>query len=103
MRVEEAQARKEYIKRVRQSFDAPGRSYEFEKKPVSNEGETNEFWFAKLRFIIAALLFAAYVFCDQTGMKVYRYSAGEVAEKIAKNYDYIEAKEEVMQALKSLD
>ncbi len=99
MRIEEAEARKAYIQRVRQSFDAPGRSYEFEKAPEQQADETNEFAFVKIRLLIAALIFAAYVFCDQAGMKIYQYSTREVAQKIAKDYDYNEAKDEVMQVL----
>ena len=55
----------------------------------------------KLRFLAAALIFAAYIFCDRAGVKIYRYSTGEVAEKIAKGYDYSEAREEVMQVFRA--
>ena len=102
MRIEEAEARKAYIQRVRQSFDTPGRKYEFEKEAAVKGEEASEFMFMKIRFLIAALIFAAYVLFDQTGMKIYEYSTGEVAEKIAKDYDYIRAKEEAVQVFKSL-
>ena len=87
MRIEEAEARKAYIQRVRQSFDTPGRKYEFEKEAAVKGEEASEFMFMKIRFLIAALIFAAYVLFDQTGMKLYEYSTGEVAEKIAKGCD----------------
>ena len=103
MRMEDVNARKAYIKRVRQSFDAPGRGYEFEKSPDVKEEGPNEFLFVKLRFLAAALIFAAYIFCDRAGVKIYRYSTGEVAEKIAKGYDYSEAREEVMQGFRALE
>ena len=102
MRIEEAEARKAYIQRVRQSFDTPGRKYEFEKEAAVKGEEASEFMF-KIRCLVAALIFAAYVLFDQTGMKIYEYSTGEVAEKIAKDYDYIRAKEEAVQVFKSLE
>ena len=102
MRMDEVEARKAYIQRVRQSFDTPGRKYEFEKEAAPDREENNEILFVKIRLVVAALLFAAYVFCDQTGIKVYRYTAGEVAQQIAKNYDYLEAKDEVMAVFQAL-
>ena len=102
MRIEEAEARKAYIQRVRQSFDTPGRKYEFEKEAAVKGEEASEFMFMKIRFLIAALIFAAYVLFDQTGMKIYEYSTGEL-NKIAKDYDYIRAKEEAVQVFKSLE
>ena len=103
MRMEEVEARRAYVQKVRQSFDAPGRQYEFEKRPSGKEERTDDFLFAKIRFLIAALLFAGYVFCDRTGTLIYRYSAEQVVETIAEDYDYNQAKEEVMQVFKRLN
>ena len=102
MRMEDVEARRAYVQRVRQSFDQPGRKYEFEKEQAATEQENDDFLFIKIRFLIAVLIFAAYVFCDQTGTMIYQFSTDEVAEKIAKDYDYMDAKEEVMQVFKSL-
>lgn len=103
MRMEDVDERRAYVQRVRQSFDAPGRQYGFEKSPAVKEEGADDFLFVKIRFLIAALLFAAYVFCDQTGTLIYRYSAKQVAETIAENYEYDQAKEEVMQVFKRLN
>ena len=103
MRMEDVNARRDYIQKVRQSFDKPGRQYEFEKEPAAGGQEADDFLFMKIRFIIAAFLFAAYVFCDRTGTMIYRYSAHDVAEKISKDYDYDEVKQEVMQVFNQLN
>ncbi len=103
MRMEDVEARRAYVQKVRQSFDAPGRRYEFEKNPAAKEEGDRDVFFIKIRLLIAALLFAGYVFCDQTGTLIYRYTAEQVVETITKNYDYDQAKEEVMQVFKRGD
>ena len=98
MRMEEVDARKAYIQKVRKSFDSPERSYEFEKGN-NTKGEAEEgFSFFKIRLLVAVLLFAAYVFCDRTGTFLYGYSAKDVAEEIAQDLDYQKAGEEIVQA-----
>ncbi len=99
MRMEDVNARKAYIQKVRKSFDSPNRNYEFEKESVTKGEAADGFSFFKVRLLIAVFIFAAYVLCDQTNTGFYHYSTKEVAEKIAQDYDYSHAKEEVLQVL----
>ena len=98
MRMEDVDARKAYIQKVRNSFDSPARNYEFETGG-STKGEANEgFSFFKIRLLIAVVLFAAYVYCDRTGTFFYGYSAEDVAKVIAQDLDYQTTGEELVQA-----
>ncbi|MBO5372045.1 MAG: hypothetical protein J6A75_04910 [Lachnospiraceae bacterium] len=98
MRIEDVNARKAYIQSVRQSFDNPNRTYEFEYDTNHTKGEAEDsFSFCKVRLLIAVFIFAAYVLCDQTNTSFYQYSTQEVADKIAQNYDYTKIQEEVVQ------
>lgn len=99
MRMEEVNARKAYIQNVRKSFDSPNRNYEWEKEYNTKGEATDGFSFFKMRLLIAVLIFAAYVLCDQTNTMVYEYSTKDVVQKIAENYDYDDTMEKVMQAL----
>ena len=99
MRMEEVNARKDYIQKVRQSFDAPDRNYEFQYETDTKGEASDDFSFFKVRMLIAVLIFAVYVFCDKTGTKVYQYTAEDVADEIARTYDYNEAREEIVQVL----
>lgn len=95
MRMKDVDARKEYIRSVRKSFDLPKRQYEFEKES-EQKGETGDsFSFFKIRMLLAGFIFAAYVLCDKTGTKFYDVSTQEISEKIAQNYDYGKVEEEV--------
>lgn len=97
MRMEDVDARKAYIQNVRKSFDSPGRRYEFEKEPDTKGEAEGGFSFFKIRLIIAALLFAAYIYCDRTNAVVYNVSTKEVTEKIAADFDYEKARDEIIE------
>lgn len=99
MRIEDVNARKAYIQSVRKSFDAPNRRYEWKDTSDTKEEATDSFSFFKVRILIAIFIFVAYVLCDQTNTMFYDYSTEEVAEKIAENYDYNQAKDKVMQVM----
>ena len=97
MRMEDVNARKTYIQNVRKSFDLPNRRYEFEKES-DTKGEAEEgSSFFKLRLLIAAVLFAAYIFCDRTNTVLYHVSTKEVSEMVTKDFDYGDVKEELQQ------
>ena len=97
MRMEDVNARKAYIQNVRKSFDSPGREYEFQKN-TDTKGEAMEgFSFFKVRLIAAALIFAAYIFCDKTNTAVYTLTAKDVSEKIVENMDYEKARGEILE------
>lgn len=98
MRMEDVNARKAYIQNIRKSFDSPGRKYEFEKE-TDTKGEAQEgFSFFKVRLLIAALLFAAYIYCDRADVVVYDVSAKDVTEKISADFNYKKAGEEILEA-----
>lgn len=100
MRMEDVNARKAYVQKVRSSFDSPKRRYEFEKGPISQEEASDGFPFWKVRLFIAALLFAAYIFCDRTNTEISHISMKEVSDEIAKDFSYEDAKEGALQAWK---
>lgn len=97
MRMEDVDARRNYIKNVRDSFDSPRRRYEFEQEK-DTKGEAEEgFSFFKVRLFLAALLFAAYVYCDRSGTVVQGYSAKDIVQEIAREINYEKAGEEALQ------
>lgn len=99
MRMEDVDARRAYIESARRSFDARNGSYEFEKEPEHKKGEaSDELSFFKIRFVIAALLFAAYIFCEKTDASVYDMTAKKISEKIEKTFDYRTAGDRAWQA-----
>lgn len=102
MRMKDVDARKAYIQKVRSSFDSPGRRYEFEKEPAANAEAPEGFPFFKARLFVAALLFAAYVLFDQTGMEISHISMKRVSEEISRNFNYEDAKEGALQAWRSI-
>lgn len=102
MRMKDVNARKDYIQKVRKSFDAPDRRYEFEREPVTKGEAEESFSFLKVRLLLAVLLFAGYVFCDRTNTDIYRFSTKEISEKIAHDFNYDDAKEGAMQVWKML-
>lgn len=102
MKMEDVNARKEYIKNIRKSFDSPERKYEFEKESDTKGEAAEGFSFFKIRLIIAALLFAAYIYCDRTNAVVYHVSTKEVTEKISADFDYEKARDEVLEAFHAI-
>ncbi len=97
MRMEDVNARKAYVENIRKSFDSPNRRYEFEKEAdTKGEAEDGSSFF-KFRLLIAALLFAAYIFCDRTNTVFYHISTEEVAETIARDFNYSNVQEELQQ------
>ncbi len=101
MRMEDVNARRAYIQSVRKSFDAPGREYEW-KKEADTKGEAMEgFSFFKARLLIAALLFAAYVFCDRTDRALYHVTMKQISDEIVRDVDYTAVREEVMQVFRA--
>ncbi len=98
MRMEEVDKRKAYIQQVRKSFDLPERSYEFERD-LDTKGEVQEgFSFFKVRLLVAAFIFGAYVLCDYTKTNFYQYSTKDVAKMIEQEFDYDGMKEKALQA-----
>ncbi len=68
-----AQARKQYIEEVRRSF-----RHEEEDEYDNNEPSAGAASFFKVRLLIAACIFTAFVLCDQTGSRFYNYTTDEI-------------------------
>lgn len=100
MRMKDVDARRDYIQKIRKSFDSPERNYEWERGDET-QGEAGSFSFFKLRLLIAVFIFAAYILCDQTGSMFYHYSTRDIAEKIEENYDYSRVEDYVMTMVNS--
>ncbi len=102
MRMEDVNARKAYIQNVRKSFDSPGREYEFKREPDTKGEAAEGFSFFKIRLVAAALLFAAYIYCDRTNTVVYHVSTKEVMEKIEADFDYEKARNEIVEVFHAI-
>lgn len=97
MRMEEVNARKAYIQNIRKSFDSPGKSYEWEQSRETQGEASDSFSFFKVRLLLAVFIFAAYILCDRTNTLFYRYSAGDIVEKIEENYNLEETGQELLE------
>lgn len=83
--------RRRYIKEIRNSFEenpgAENRSVYFRSNDqAADEPDTvgsAVFW--KLKIVLSIMLFAAFVLCDRTGMKIFTLSAQTIAGQIEKN------------------
>lgn len=71
-----AQARKQYVEEVRQSFNQV-QPDEYEQEPVSTAAT-----FFKVRLLIAVCIFAAFVLCDRTGSRFYHYTTDEIVSML---------------------
>ena len=79
---EAAQGRKEYVNRVRESFSPPAGVYGAPEPEAGREGEAegaSGFW---TRALIAALLFAAFVYCDRENVAFWSYGSEAVVSQI---------------------
>ncbi|MCI9611998.1 MAG: hypothetical protein HFH33_08240 [Eubacterium sp.] len=73
-----AQARKQYVEEVRQSFKHV-QPEEYEEDPGAGTAS-----FFKVRFLIAVCIFAAFVLCDRTGSRFYNYTTKEIVSMLEK-------------------
>lgn len=87
--------RKEYVQRVRASFDEleerEGRSDAKEAIFFEHEAEETAGGFAegvKLRFFCAVLLFCAFLFCKYHSYEIFTKNAAEVIDMIHENQYY---------------
>lgn len=74
-RNEYAQARKQYVEEARRSF---GHAQEDDYSMGAADTESAGFSFFKVRLLLAACIFAAFVLCDRTGSRFYNYTTDEV-------------------------
>lgn len=87
MRQEDVNRRKEYVQKIRSSFE-DNQYARWETEEEKKGGAPDGFSFFKVRLLLAVFIFTAYVLCDQTGTKFYQFSTKDIAEKIEESYDY---------------
>lgn len=85
MNQEEYDARKNYIRSVRASFDHPETSQTESVRQPEDSGSS--FAFFKLRILLAVFIFAAYVLCDRTDTSFYGYQTAKLDAMIQKDAD----------------
>lgn len=71
-----AQARKQYVEEVRQSFNH-AQPDEYEESLG-----TGAVSFFKVRLLVAVCIFAAFVLCDRTGSRFYNYTTEEIVSML---------------------
>lgn len=72
----DAQARKQYVEKIRRSFE----EQEFEEEEP--EPLAGSIVFIKLRLLAAVFIFAAFILCDRTGSKFYTYTTQEIVSML---------------------
>lgn len=88
--------RRAYVKQIRDSFEeANGKTDRGEYAEVQDFGK-NRFFYVKLRFFIAVMLFLAFVLCDVTKSEFYGISTEQIVSEIKANYNYTNVEKYVM-------
>lgn len=92
--------RRRYISQIKASFQDPGKSRQYQDIPgMGAEGDQPAaLGFFKLRLLIAAAIFAAFVYCDKNQVKIHTYTTKEVSQWIQEGV----SAEEVVETLKTL-
>ncbi len=86
-----AQRRREYVADIRRSFDEEAAGAEAEE-----ERSMDFFPFFKMRLLIAACIFGAFLYCRYTDRKMFDCSAKQVIEILSDNHYYTNLKNYVM-------
>lgn len=90
--------RKRYISQIKASFPDPTQSrYRDFSAPAKPEHWSAGFF--KLKALIAAAVFTAFVFCDRNQIKISDYTTGQIAERIKETVSL----EKMMQTLEKYD
>lgn len=76
---ESARERKNYVEQARAAFGNPGQRYASEPAQEENTGTGSTFG---IRFVIAILLFACFVYCDQEKITFQGVGAQEVIRQM---------------------
>ncbi len=92
--------RRRYISQIKASFQDPGKSRQYQDvSGMGAEGaEPVVSGFFKLRLMIAAAIFAAFVYCDQNQVKIHTYTTKEVGHWIRESV----STEQVVETMKML-
>ena len=90
--------RQKQISEIKASFPDTGKFGASGRTSVTTEKEGIEFRFSKVRLLIAVLIFAAFVYCDQSQLKFREYTTKEIYEKIEETI----SPEKMMQSVKSM-
>lgn len=115
MAEETVEARRSYIKSVRDSFEDKEKQGRYDAHTAGGsravrlreQGRTEEEAdpalagsgsMFRVRLLLSVFLFAAFVFCDKTGEKLVTLTTEEIYEKLSQNYDYTNLDKYVMMA-----
>ncbi|MCI8280463.1 MAG: hypothetical protein HFI76_01905 [Lachnospiraceae bacterium] len=90
--------RKRYINQIKASFQEPGKSNQYQDVAPGGEETAPAMGYFKLRLLIAAVLFAAFVYCDKNHVNIYTYTTDQMCEYIQADMDT----EQIMEAMKKL-
>ena len=76
--------RRRNINKIKASFGEPGKSERYGDISYGSPEEEGSIasGFFKLRLLLAAALFAAFVYCDQNQIKIFTYTTQEVGQFI---------------------
>lgn len=93
--------RRRYINQIKASFQDPAKSKQYQD--VSGMGTETEVTltatgFFKFRLLIAAAIFAVFVYCDQNQVKIHTYTTQEVCHWIQESV----STERVVETMKEL-
>ena len=93
MTYDQIDARKEYVKRARASFQEQEEDW---THPTPDHDEPALGKSYSLRFVIGLLLFLLFVLADVTDQKILSYSTSDIATEIAAKDDYTNLEKYVM-------
>lgn len=100
MTVNSLEERRRYINQIKASFQDPGKSKQYQDVSGMGAEETEPVvsGLFKLRLLIAAAIFAAFVYCDQNQVKIHTYTTKEVGRWIQESV----STEQVVETMKML-
>ena len=92
--------RRRNINKIRESFKDPGKSERYGDIAYGSSGEELPMasGFFRLRLLLAAALFAAFVYCDQNQVKIFSYTTQEVGQFIHQSSSV----EEIIETIKEI-
>ena len=96
MTYDQIDARKEYVKRARASFQDQEEDW---THPAPEQDEPALGKTFSLRLVLGLLLFLLFVLADVTDYKIFNYSTTDIAEEIAAKDDYTNLEKYVMMLL----
>ena len=90
--------RKRNVKEIKASFPESSVSAKFGALNPPVTEEVNLFRFSKIRILISVLIFAAFIYCDQTQVKINGYTTKDIYKQIEKTFSV----EKIMQSVENV-